>query len=431
MPKKLVNALTPMQVKHATAGRHADGGGLHLLVKKPTEEAVRIAKPGKPAEGARSWVFRFMLKGKSRDIGLGPAAGPDGITLADARDAAAAFRLKVKAGVDPLAERQMMAAEASAAAQAAKIAGKTFKAVAETHIGANEDSWRNAKHRQQWTNTLATYVYPVIGDLPVADVSTAHVLSILEPIWKAKPETASRVRGRIETILDAAKARGYREGENPARWRGHISQILPARSRLTRGHHKALSYSDLPAFMEKLGKREAVAALALEFAILTAARTGEVIGAKWGEVNLEKAVWTIPADRMKAGKEHRVPLSPRAVEILKETKRLEKDWLFPGEDGKLSSMAMTMLLRRMKVEATVHGFRSAFRDWSAECTGYAHEVCEMALAHTIGNKAEAAYRRGDLFEKRRRLMADWATYCANSTADADDDSKVTPIRSQA
>ncbi len=412
MPKKLVNALTPMQVKHAPAGRHADGGGLHLLVK---------------GTGARSWVYRFMLNGKSRDVGLGPAAGPDAITLSDARLKASALRLKVKDGVDPLAERQIKAAEAVAAQQAAQIAGKTFKDVAGAYIEANEDSWRNAKHRQQWSNTLATYVYPVIGDLPIAEVGTEHVMSILEPIWKAKPETASRVRGRIETILDAAKARGYRQGENPARWRGHIAQILPARSRLTRGHHKALSYGDLRAFVEKLRKREAVAALALEFAILTAARTGEVIGAKWGEVDLEKAVWTIPADRMKAGKEHRVPLSPRAVEILKETEKLGKDWLFPGqEDGQLSSMAMTMLLRRMKVDATVHGFRSAFRDWSAECTGYAHEVCEMALAHTIGNKAEAAYRRGDLFEKRRRLMADWATYCANSTADAD--GKVTPIR---
>jgi len=411
MPKKLVNALTPMTVKHAPAGRHADGGGLHLLVKDT---------------GARSWVFRFMLKGKSRDLGLGPAAGPDAITLADARLRTSALRLKVKDGIDPLAERQIKAAEAMAAQQAAQIAGKTFKDVAKAHIEANEDSWRNAKHRQQWSNTLATYVYPVIGDVPVAEVGTEHVMTILEPIWRAKPETASRVRGRIETILDAAKARGYRQGENPARWRGHIAQILPARARLTRGHHRALAYDDLPAFMTKLREREAVAALALEFAILTAARTGEVIGAKWGEVDLEKAVWTIPADRMKAGREHRVPLSSRAVEILEETMKLGKDWLFPGSgDDQLSSMAMTMLLRRMKVDATVHGFRSAFRDWSAECTGYAHEVCEMALAHTIGNKAEAAYRRGDLFEKRRRLMADWAEYCDKGAPTAEN---VTPIR---
>lgn len=410
MPKKLSNVLTPLAVKNAKPGRHADGGGLHLLVKE---------------SGARSWVYRFMLSGKSRDIGLG-AAGPDGISLSQARDARDALRLKVKAGIDPLEERQREAAEALAAAQAAQVAGMTFKAVAETYIGANEGSWRNDKHRQQWKNTLATYVYPVIGELPVAEVGTAHVLQILEPIWKAKAETASRVRGRMETILDAAKARGYREGENPARWRGHIAQILPARSRFTRGHHKAMPYEAIPVFVGALHKREAVAALALEFTILTATRTGEVIGAKWDEVDLDKAIWTIPASRMKAGKEHRVPLSPRAVEILKTTQGLRKELLFPAtKGGKMSGMAMAMLMRRMKVDATVHGFRSGFRDWAAECTGYAHEVCEMALAHVIGNKAEAAYRRGDLFDKRRRLMDDWATYCATIPAVG---ANVTPIR---
>ena len=410
MPKKLSNVLTPLAVKNAKPGRHADGGGLHLLVKE---------------SGARSWVYRFMLNGKSRDIGLGPA-GPDGISLADARTARDALRLKVKAGIDPLEERQREAAEALAAAQAAQVAGVTFKAVAGTYIDANEESWRNDKHRQQWKNTLSTYVYPVIGDLPVAEVGTAHVLQILEPIWKAKAETASRVRGRMETILDAAKARGYREGENPARWRGHIAQILPARSRLTRGHHKAMAYEAIPAFVAALHKREAVAALALEFTILTAARTGEVIGAKWDEVDLDKAIWTIPASRMKAGKEHRVPLSARAVEILKSMQGLRKEWLFPAtKGGKMSGMAMTMLLRRMKVDVTVHGFRSGFRDWSAECTGYAHEVAEMALAHTIENKVERAYRRGDLFDKRRRLMDDWATYCATIPAAG---ANVTPIR---
>ena len=410
MPKKLSNALTPLAVKNAKPGRHADGGGLHLLVKE---------------SGARSWVYRFMLNGKSRDIGLG-TAGPDGISLADARDARDALRLKVKSGIDPLEERQREAAEALATAQAAQVAGITFKAVAETYIGANEGSWRNDKHRQQWKNTLATYVYPVIGELPVAEVGTAHVLQILEPIWKAKAETASRVRGRMETILDAAKARGYRDGENPARWRGHIAQILPVRSRLTRGHHKALPYDAIPAFVGALHQREAVAALALEFTILTAARTGEVIGAKWDEVDLDKAIWTIPASRMKAGKEHRVPLSPRAVEILKATQGLRKEWLFPAnKGGSMSGMAMSMLLRRMKVDVTVHGFRSGFRDWSAECTGYAHEVAEMALAHTIENKVERAYRRGDLFDKRRRLMDDWATYCATIPAAG---VNVTPIR---
>ena len=259
MPKKLSNALTPLTVKNAKAGRHADGGGLHLLAKE---------------SGARSWVYRFMLKGKARDIGLGAASSPEAISLATARDKAGALRLKVKAGTDPLTERDREAAAALASAQAAQIAGITFKAVADAHIAANEGSWRNAKHRQQWSNTLTTYAYPVVGELPVAEIGTAHVLQILEPIWKTKPETASRLRGRIETILDAAKARGYRQGENPARWRGHIAQILPARSRLTRGHHKAMPYVSVPAFIGELRGRNAMAALALEFAILTGARTG-------------------------------------------------------------------------------------------------------------------------------------------------------------
>jgi integrase len=403
MPLKLVNALTPLGVKNAKPGRHADGGGLHLLVK---------------ASGARSWVYRFMLNGKSRDVGLGSAAGPDALSLAKARDAATGLRLKVKAGIDPLEERDRKAVEALAASQAAHVAGITFRDVAIDYIAANEDSWRNAKHRQQWPNTLSTYVYPVIGDLPVAEIETAHVLSILEPIWKAKPETASRIRGRIETILDAAKVRGFREGENPARWRGHIAQILPARIRLSRGHHKAMPYEAIPEFVDQLHQREAIAALALEFTVLTAARSGEVIGAKWVEVDMDKAIWTVPAERMKAGNEHRVPLSPPAIEILDAVKPLGSDWLFPSAKGRnLSDMAMSMLLRRMEQDCTVHGFRSSFRDWAAECTSYAHEVCEMALAHVIGNKAEAAYRRGDLFEKRRKLMDDWSVFCASAKAE--------------
>ena len=405
MPKKLSHALTQLQVKNAKPGRHADGGGLHLLVKDT---------------GARSWVFRFMLNGRSRDLGLSrcPEAlallkksGGEELTLSQARDVAAIYRLKVKAGIDPLEERENEAVEKAAAAQAAKAKAVSFKSVAETYIATNEAGWRNDKHRQQWRNTLSTYVYPIIGDLPVGDVATDHVLEIIEPLWKSKSETASRVRGRIETVLDAAKARGYREGENPARWRGHIAQILPARSRLTRGHHKAMPYAEIPAFLTHLRAKQAVAALALEFTILTAARTGEVIGATWDEVDLEKAIWTIPATRMKAGREHRVPLSDRAVEILNSVKPLGRDRVFVGNKGKMSSMAMAMLFRRMGHDSTVHGFRSAFRDWAAECTGYPHEVCEMALAHTIENKAEAAYRRGDLFEKRRRLMADWTAFC--------------------
>lgn len=410
MPKKLHNALSAQGVKHAKPGRHADGNGLHLLVKD---------------SGARSWVYRFMLNGKSRDIGLG-SAGTDGLSLAAARDARDVLRVKVKAGVDPLDERAQEAAQALAAAQAAKVAQVTFRDAAKSYIAANEDSWRNPKHRQQWCNTLATYVYPEIGDMPVGEIETAHVLRILEPIWKTKSETASRIRGRIETVLDSAKARGYRKGENPARWRGHLAQILPARTKLSRGHHKAMLYAEIPAFVRALHEREAVAALALEFTILTAARSGEVIGATWEEVDLKAALWTLPAKRMKAAKEHRVPLSPRALEILESVKALGSDYLFPGaRGGKLSGMAMAMLMRRMKIDATVHGFRSGFRDWAAERTSYAHEVAEMALAHTIGNAVERAYRRGDLFDKRRRLMGDWATYCASGAPSV---GKVTPIR---
>jgi integrase len=313
MPRKLNHALTPLTVKNAKTGRHTDGGGLNLLVKD---------------SGARSWVFRFMLNGKSRDVGLGAAAGPDAISLSNARDLASALRLKVKAGIDPLEQRQRRAAEAIAAAQAANIARVTFRHVAEAYIAANEGSWRNDKHRQQWRNTLASYVYPVIGDLPVADIATAHVLQIVEPIWQTKPETASRVRGRIEMLLDAAKARGYREGENPARWRGHIAQILPARPKLSRGHHKAMPYAELPSIMGQFRAREAMAALALEFLILTATRTSEVLGATWGEVDLDKAIWTIPAVRMKAGKEHRVPVNRipvrHAVDYLRQHYAVEK-----------------------------------------------------------------------------------------------------------
>lgn len=406
MPKKLSKALTPLQVKNASPGRHTDGDGLHLLVKK---------------SGARSWVYRFMLDGKARDVGLSrcPEAieilrktNTEELTLAQARDVAAIYRMKVRAGIDPLAARTEAAAAAEAERHAKLSASVTFKSIAETFITNREGGWKNPKHRQQWRNTLSTYVFPVIGDMPVGDIETPHVLKIIEPMWGEKAETASRVRGRIEAVLDAAKVRGYRQGENPARWRGHLSQILPARTRLSRGHHKAAPYDAVPDLVEALQKRKAVAALALEFTILTASRTGEVLGARWAEFDLGKAIWTVPAERMKAGREHRVPLSPRSVEILGQVQQLGSDWVFPGaKGGQLSGMAMSMLLRRMKVDVTVHGFRSSFRDWAAECTAFPHEVCEMALAHTIGNKGEAAYRRGDLFEKRRRLMDEWAGFC--------------------
>jgi integrase len=276
-------------------------------------------------------------------------------------------------------------------------------------------SWRNAKHAAQWEMTLRDYAAP-LRRLPVDKITTDDVLSVLKPVWNEKPETASRLRGRIERVLDAAKAQGLRNGENPARWRGHLDQLLPKRQRLTRGHHAAMPYAEVPAFVIALQGRQAIAALALEFAILTAARSGEVLGARWNEFDVDRAVWTVPAKRMKAGREHRVPLSRRAVKIVKVLHEASAgDFVFPGQKpGKpLSVMALEMVLRRMKVDdVTVHGFRSAFRDWAAECTNFTNEVCEAALAHVIENKAEAAYRRGDLFDKRRKLMDRWAAYCA-------------------
>ena len=412
MPKKISNSLTPLQVKNAKPGRHVDGNGLHLLVK---------------ASGARSWVLRFTLHGKTRDVGLSrcPEAlvllaqsGREELSLAQARDLAAIYRLKVRAGIDPLSEREQQAAASRVAQAQDEAAQLTFYDAAQSYLASRESTWRNAKHRQQWHNTLSAYVFPSLGALPVADIGTAEVLAVLEPIWKSKAETANRVRGRMEAIIDAARARGHFSGENPARWRGHLDKILPARQRLSRGHHAAMPYDEVPVFLEQLRAREAVAAMALEFTILTAARTGEVLGATWAEIDFEKRTWTVPALRMKAGREHRVPLSSRAVEVLNETKKLGSDYLFPGQrGGKLSGMAMAMLLRRMGHVVTVHGFRSSFRDWAAEMTAFPHEVCEMALAHTIANKAEAAYRRGDIFEKRRLLMDGWEEFCSSADSD--------------
>jgi integrase len=416
MPKSVANALTPLSVKNAKVGVHNDGGGLRLVVKKT---------------GAKTWVYRFALEGKTRDVGLGRADGPRAISLANARERASQYRINVKAGVDPLFERDRAVAERLAKVQEAKIAQTSFKDVAEAYIAAHGESWRNAKHRAQWIATLATYAYPVMGDLPVAQIETQHVMAAIEPIWKTKPETASRLRGRIELVLDSARARGYRTAENPARWRGHIQAMLPARGKLTRGHHAALSYADIPAFMSDLRGHEAIAALALEWTILAACRTGEAIGALWNEIDLKAKVWIIPAKRMKAGKEHKVPLTNRMVELLEIMRPLggdlDGDPIFVGNKGRaMSSMAMAMLLRRMgRKDITVHGFRSTFRDWAAESTAFPNEVCEMALAHSIGNAVEASYRRGDLLDKRRKLLEAWEDHCLHG---AKSDANVTPIR---
>jgi integrase len=376
-------------------GRHADGGGLYLSISP---------------NGGRRWVFLYRWHGKPTEIGLGSARD---VTLARARELARQARANLAEGGNPKGARK-------------PSEGSTFGECADRLIEAMRPSWRNEKHAAQWEMTLRDYAAP-LRHLPVDKVSTDDVLSVLKPLWNSKPETASRLRGRIERVLDAAKAKGLRTGENPARWRGHLDQLLPGRQRLTRGHYAAMPYADVPAFISDLQSRQATAALALEFTVLTAARSGEVLGARWTEFDLDAGVWTVPAARMKAGREHRVPLSPRALKITARAQESKtSEFVFPGEKpGRpLSVMALEMVLRRMKIEdATVHGFRSSFRDWAAERTSFPNEVCEAALAHVIENKAEAAYRRGDLFEKRRKLMDAWAAYCtAPSTA------KIVPFR---
>jgi integrase len=357
-----------------------------------------------------------------REMGLGRAGADDtAVKLVDARDKAIELHKLVKAGIDPLDKREVDAAAAAAEAQRAAIRGITFRAVTERYLAAHEKGWRNSKHRLQWRNTLDTYAHPHLGDLPVGDVGTEHVLAALEPIWRTKPETATRVRGRIESVLDYANARDWRGGENPARWRGHLANLLPARSKVARvEHHAALPWTEIGTFMPALRAQAGVAARALEFAILTAARSGEALGARWGEIDLAAKLWSIPSARMKAGREHRVPLTEAAVTLLGEMAKLRTvdspdAYLFPGAmPGRpLSIMAMTMTLRRMKRgDLTVHGFRSTFRDWCGEATSTAREVAEAALAHAVADKTEAAYARGDLFAKRRELMDRWARFCA-------------------
>lgn len=387
--------LSAVIVPKLKAGMHADGGGLYLQVKG----------------GARTWVFRFMLHRRARDMGLGPLHT---VSLAEARDKARECRKLLLEGIDPIEARKARQAEQ----RLAEATAMTFRECAEAYIAAHEASWKNPKHAKQWPSTLETYVYRVFGSLPVQAIDVGLVMKVLEPIWQAKPETASRVRGRIEAVLDWAKARGYRNGENPAQWRGHLDNLLPARSKVRKvEHHPALAYAEMGDFIAGLRKQGGVAARALEFLILTASRTGEVIGARWDEFDLGAEMWTVPADRMKAGKDHRVPLSARALAIIEEMKAARFDgneFVFPGgRAGKpLSNMAMLKLLSRMgRDDLTAHGFRSSFRDWAAECTSFPQEVAEMALAHTVSDKVEAAYRRGDMVQKRRELMDAWARYC--------------------
>ncbi len=370
-------------------GYYADGGGLWLRVT-PTK--------------TRSWIFRYARAGKTHDIGLGAYLN---VSLELARTKAADLRAALGRGDDPMALR--VAAKAEAATR------MTFKQCAEKYIEANRAGWKNAKHGDQWASTLENYAYPVIGQLDVAHVDTAHILKILEPIWGTKNETASRLRGRVERVLAWATTRKLRKGDNPAKWTHHLDTILPPPSKVRKaGHHEALPYQEANAFIQALKGEAGVSPKALEFTILTVARTNEVIGATWSEIDMQQAVWTIPAERMKAKKEHRIPLTSRAVEILKEMEGLrEGDFVFPGWKAKagLSNMAMLKLLKRIgRDDLTVHGFRSTFRDWAGETTSHPREVIEHAMAHQLKDKAEAAYARGTLFDKRRALMADWDEY---------------------
>ena len=364
--------------------------------------------------GGRSWVYRYQVAGKRRNMGLGSL---DDLGLADARERAAAARQIVLDGRDPIDTRR---AERSARALDTAKA-MTFKACANAYIAAHQAGWKNAKHAAQWGSTLETYVYPTFGNLPVQAIDVGLVMKAIEPIWNTKPETAGRVRGRIESVLDWATARGHRNGDNPARWRGHLESLLPARNKVRRvEHHAALPYVEIAGFVAELRDQQGVAARALEFAILTAARTGEVIGARWDEFNVADRLWIVPGERMKAGKEHRVPLSNSALAIVQKLAETKSgDFVFPGgvAGNPLSNMAMLKLLRRMKRDdLTVHGMRSCFRDWAAERSTFASEVAEMALAHTVADKVEAAYRRGDLFQKRRQLADAWAKFCAAPVA---------------
>ena len=376
-------------------GLYPDGNGLYLQVS---------------GTNGRSWLLRYMRAGKAHAIGLGALKN---VSLASARAAAQECRQMIGAGLDPIEVRKA----GKARGKLEEAQAMSFKACAEAYIAGHRAQWRSATHAAQWHGTLATYAYPVLGAVPVQKIDVGLVVKVLQPIWVAKTETASRLRGRIENVLDWAKAHGYRQGENPALWRGHLDKILPRRTKVrTVQHHAAIPYQEVGAFMSELRSQEGVAARALEFTILTAARTGEVLGARPAEFDLVEAVWTVPATRIKGGKNHRVPLGARAAAIVADMMSNHRGaFVFPGSRPAtpLHRGAIWKILKNIgRADVTVHGFRSTFRDWVAEQTGYPRELAEMALAHVIENKVESAYRRGDLLEKRRRLMDEWANYCS-------------------
>lgn len=384
-------------LRNGDPGLTNDGQGLYLKISKA---------------GSASWIYRFKLDGRTRDMGLGKY--PD-ISLAQAREKATDARRKVKTGLDPINEKHLEERQAKAKRLEAEAPSLDFSRLCDDYIATHKAGWKSAKHAQQWANTLSTYAYPVIGSLHPKDVHTAHLISILKPIWGNKTETANRVRNRIELVLDAAKAQGLREGENPARWRGHLDKLLPKPSKVAKvKHHAAMPWDELPDFMKVVSQKQGASFRAMEMAIMTACRTSEVLNATWEEIDLTANTWTIPPERMKAGGEHRVPISKQLRRLLEALPRLSgSPYVFPGARAgrPLSNMAMMMALRGLGFEnLTMHGFRSTFRDWAAECTNHPRDVCEQALAHSLGSKVEAAYRRSDLFSKRACLMDDWADF---------------------
>jgi integrase len=405
-----LNRLTSLKVARAKRpGMYADGGSLYL----------RVAEGG-----SKQWVFRYVVNGRLRDMGIGPTHTHT-LTLAEARERATEARKLRLDGIDPIAHKRARVA----ALRAADAKAMTFKQCAEGFIRDNGAEWTNAKHRQEWETSLIKYVYPTLGSLPVAAIDTPLVLRCLKPIWTTIPETASRVRGRIENVIGWATVHHYRSGDNPARWNGLLEHALPARSRVAKvEHHAALPYAQIGDFMAKLRQNSSTGARAVEFIVLTAARLGEAINATWDEIDTKGRLWTVPAERMKGGREHRVPLSDAAIALLTQMATIRhSDYVFPGSRAGRpvgENTPVRLAKEAAGADITLHGFRSSFRDWAAERTAFPREVAEMALAHAIPNAVEAAYRRGDLFEKRRRLMDSWSDYCAKPAASG----KVLPIR---
>jgi len=437
-----INVLSAKTVQSAEPGRHGDGGGLYLLVRD---------------NGSAFWLFRYKIAGKMREMGLGAARGTAAVKLADARDKAADLLRAVRAGLDPLEERAREATQKAVEAEAAQRRSKTFREAAEALIASKSSQWTNEKHRKQWSSTLQTYAYPILGERLVGEIETDHIMEVIEPIWAKVPETAIRVRARIEEVLNYARAMRWRVGDNPATWKANLKHLLPKHADDDQGHHPSLPWAQITGFMKELRSRSATTARALEWTILTAARTKETLEAQWKEIDLGKNVWIRPSMHMKTRQEHRVPLVPQTIAILTEMAKLRpaddvhgNSPIFPNDQGQpknrgrpMSQMAIAMLLRRMNPEPTeegklpqwydpqqgnrsitVHGFRATFRTWAQDNSEHDHATMEAAMAHVVGTRTEAAYNRTDVVEKRRTLMTDWANFCDRP----EHVGNVTPIR---